>query len=96
MFFLASQLKELYTIRLVRFSSRAETLFNRRMVHGPQLGQSLFLWIFPIARRTASRYAIGFANLYGARIILLRATYLGYIYSHRPYCRREHHDEAGQ
>lgn len=31
--------------------------------------------------REALRYAIGFANEFGARIILLHATYLGYIYS---------------
>jgi nucleotide-binding universal stress UspA family protein len=36
---------------------------------------------FSDCSRDGLRYAIGFANEYGARIILLHATYLGYIYS---------------
>jgi nucleotide-binding universal stress UspA family protein len=36
---------------------------------------------FSHSSREALRYAIGFANEFGARIILLHATYLGYIYS---------------
>src|SRR5450756_21358 len=50
MFSLAAQLRELYSIRLVRFSSRAETFFNRRMVHYLVLRQSLCQWISPILR----------------------------------------------
>jgi nucleotide-binding universal stress UspA family protein len=36
---------------------------------------------FSDCSREGLRYAIGFANEFGARIILLHATYLGYIYS---------------
>jgi nucleotide-binding universal stress UspA family protein len=36
---------------------------------------------FSSCSREGLRYAIGFANEFGARIILLHATYLGYIYS---------------
>jgi nucleotide-binding universal stress UspA family protein len=36
---------------------------------------------FSNCSRDGLRYAIGFANEFGARIILLHATYLGYIYS---------------
>lgn len=36
---------------------------------------------FSKCSREGLRYAIGFANEFGARIILLHATYLGYIYS---------------
>jgi len=36
---------------------------------------------FSVCSREGLRYAIGFANEFGARIILLHATYLGYIYS---------------
>lgn len=36
---------------------------------------------FSDCSREALRYAIGFANEFGAKIILLHATYLGYIYS---------------
>ena len=41
----------------------------------------LYRSISPIARRKRLQYAIGFANELGAEIILLHATYLGYIYS---------------
>ena len=46
-----------------------------------QLKPSLSRSTFPSCSREALRYAIGFANEFGAKIILLHATYLGYIYS---------------
>ena len=49
MFFSAAQRKELCSIRRVRFSSRAETLFRRTMVHDSGLKPSLSRSTFPIA-----------------------------------------------
>src|SRR5512141_3301 len=49
MFFLAAQPKELCSIRRVRFSSRAEALFRRTMVHDSGLKPSLSRSTFQIA-----------------------------------------------
>jgi len=49
MFFLAAQLRELFSISRVRFSSRAETLFRRTMVHDSGLKPSLSRSTSPIA-----------------------------------------------
>jgi len=49
MFSLAARLSELCSIRRVRFSSRAEALFRRTMVHDSGLKPSLSRSIFPIA-----------------------------------------------
>ena len=67
--------------RRVRFSSRAEALFRRTMVHDSGLKTILVPVDFSSCSREGLRYAIAFANEFGAKIILLHATYLGYVYS---------------
>jgi len=49
MFSLAARRRELCSIRLVRFSSHAEALFKRTLVHDPGLKPSLSPSTFPIA-----------------------------------------------
>ena len=56
-------------------------LVNRRTRRVLRLTRFWSRWISPIARGKRLQYAIGFANEFGAKIILLHATYLGYIYS---------------
>ena len=45
---------------------------------------------FSSCSREGLRYAIAFANEFGARLILVHATYLGYIYSRRRRCPLRH------
>jgi nucleotide-binding universal stress UspA family protein len=56
---------------------------NRRSKTGPlhSINTILVPVDFSDCSREGLRYAIGFANQFAARIILLHATYLGYIYS---------------
>ena len=81
MFFLAAQRKELCSIHRVRFSSRARKLFNAKNGSRSRMKTILVPVDFSNCSREGLRYAIAFANEFGAKIILVHATYLGYVYS---------------
>ena len=81
MFSLAARLRELCSIRRVRFSSRAEALFRSNNGSRFRIKTILVPVDFSNCSREGLRYAIAFATEFGAKIILLHATYLGYVYS---------------
>ena len=81
MFSLAARLSELCSIRRVRFSSRAESSSKSNNGSRFRIKTILVPVDFSSCSREGLRYAIAFANEFGAKIILLHATYLGYVYS---------------
>ena len=81
MFSLAARLSELCSIRRVRFSFTRGSALQANNGSRFRIKTILAPVDFSNCSREGLRYAIAFATEFGAKVILVHATYLGYVYS---------------